>query len=170
MIIIEGPDGAGKSTLAEMLLKHQVVNLSLQSPKREYPEMHLYDSTTRYIQQYGSNHKVCVDRLIFSELCYGSILRGKCEFSPLQAVKLMADHFDNGGWVIFCLPDVNGLIFKRDEDPATIARIRDIHQQYFEWALVCRRIADFPARIIRYQWNNPQAFDSLKSHISRYNR
>lgn len=167
MIIIEGPDGAGKTTLSMQLKKEKIVRDALLSPRRVYPEMSLYESTRKYCNQYLTNHKVAVDRFIFSELCYGIPKRGRIEFTQLQTAKLLADILGCGCYIIFCLPDVGSLLFKVDEDKDTISKIKEIHAEYFEWSLICRRMALCPTRIIRYQWNLPHAFDILKDKLRR---
>jgi thymidylate kinase len=168
VILIDGPDGAGKTTLSEMLIREKVTNMNLVSPKRAHPNMHLAHSTKDYLQRYSHNNRVSVDRFIFSELVYGPILRGGCCFTHLESSQMIADLFQSQSVVIFCLPDVNSLIFKKDESTEVIGKIRDIYQEYLAWSLVCRSLSRTPGRVLRYQWNLPEAFDGLVRQLRRF--
>lgn len=148
-----------------MLLKDKITNRSLESPKKVYPELPLAKSTKDYLQRYRDNHKISVDRFIFSELCYGPILRNATVFTHLETVEMLVSLFESGSFLIFCLPD--DFVFKRDESPAVMQNIRTIYAAYCQWSMLSRQISKHPERIIRFQWNVEGSYDLLKNRILR---
>lgn len=108
-MIVEGPDGAGKTTLLQRLSRDLGVQVQVWPEARS--EM---ASTGLFRRVFGSlGYEVSAstgqparlhDRLYFSELVYGQILRGKHAFMPNQ-VRII----ENVLWglsipIIFCRP------------------------------------------------------------------
>lgn len=158
MIIVEGPDGSGKSMLCKLLEAACVVSKILQSPRiaaKGDPERMKYE-TYRYLRLYGENNQVAVDRFLFSEIVYGRILRGKSVFSNEEYFNILITLLQNRSFVIFCMPDK--LNFKEDENPVIIERMADITKGY-EKAIQAQTFASHRTYI--YKWDVPHAFDDL---------
>jgi len=80
MIIVEGPDSSGKTTLAKELASQFGLNyLKSPGPKTDYDWwMSVLTLPTDQLA------KLICDRFLFSEFVYGPIVRGKIKLSPLE--------------------------------------------------------------------------------------
>jgi hypothetical protein len=78
IIILEGPDGAGKTTLAEFLKKEYgaYVMHSTWSPELEVDMDKYMEITTRMALEISQNQLVVLDRHWLSELVYSDVFRG----------------------------------------------------------------------------------------------
>ncbi|MFE6101262.1 hypothetical protein ACFVQ4_14975 [Streptomyces laurentii] len=82
-LVLEGPDGVGKSTLAERLSARHGFRV-VHSPRT--PD-HL-DLATRYRQILGSPGPILFDRCFVSELVYGPLHRGRSRITWSDALDL----------------------------------------------------------------------------------
>lgn len=74
IIIIEGPDGSGKTTLAEKLhkqTKYPIVHMSQPNSEEEKKLM-----LGEYLQTVRNGKNMIFDRCWYSEMVYGPIMRG----------------------------------------------------------------------------------------------
>jgi thymidylate kinase len=102
-ILIEGPDGSGKTTLAKTL--REVFHA-------EYVHYEYEPNNDIYIQQVedvlslikASNENIIVDRFIPSEIIYGSILRDSVRMVYNKDNKWLEEMMSNFDSIIFCLP------------------------------------------------------------------
>lgn len=79
IIIIEGPDGSGKTTLAEKLhkqTKYPIVHMS--QPKTEDEKKRMLGE---YLQMVRNGKNMIFDRCWYSEMAYGPVLRGTSAIS-----------------------------------------------------------------------------------------
>lgn len=84
MIIIEGMDGVGKSTLAENLKP-----FGFNRYHFDYDENNL-DLFTKYRNVFlTSDNKTALDRSFISEIVYGPIIRGNCRLNNVEFIKLL---------------------------------------------------------------------------------
>lgn len=160
MIIVEGPDGAGKSTLCRNLVGSGVATKVLDSPrvaaKGDIDRMKY--ETRRYLKR--SKEDVVVDRLLFSELVYGPILRGRSAFSTLEALNLEHEIIWNKVIVIFCLP--NSLIFKESEPQFLIDKMPLMVEKYRECA---NELILHYSCSTKYNWQEPDSYSNLLKFI-----
>ena len=100
IIILEGPDGAGKTTLAEKL-KQQTgyTYLRRAQPKTEEDKKRMMEE---YIQVIKSGKNCIFDRCWYSELIYGPIMRDASVITYPQMYQLERLIAKNGAILIYC--------------------------------------------------------------------
>lgn len=161
MIICEGCDGTGKTTLTQMLFKSGIVDKILPSPRiagKNDPERMKFE-TDRYLRLHGSNKRIVVDRYLFSEMAYGPVLRGRSAFTRNEYLTRLLEFSLSQSMAIFCFPDRP--IFKADESPFIIQnqeRIRELYRGLIEDSAFSN-----PLTYV-YKWNEPEAF----KHLARW--
>lgn len=158
MIIIEGADNVGKSTLIDQLIE---LDPRLYVMKRErfrpskggsigssYLKM-LLPGAGRDLLTFG-----IADRLLASECIYGELFRGKCRMTPHEHFLIKAVLMSYGALVIHCdAPDRfiidswNTRAQLYEQDPLLIARTyRARLERIFR-----------PLEVIKYDWTNSDA-------------
>ena len=100
IIIIEGPDGAGKTTLANLISKQTGYQLLHRTqPKNEEDKKRMMDE---YIQVLKAGKNVIMDRAWYSELVYGPVMRDASVLTYPQMYELEKLAAKNGAIVIYC--------------------------------------------------------------------
>lgn len=147
MIIVEGPDCAGKSTLCSLLsavLKLDIIHLSNKSD----------NSYKAYLQRIEDMAKkpVIYDRFFFSEAVYSQILKRERAFSDSEYVDLKNKLHDNAIQVIHCTREDSILLERyktRGEDFVTRSELINIsncfwdHFRYFNATIIELDIMNF---------------------------
>ena len=136
MIIVEGPDGAGKSTLVKKLCKE----LGLKVGERGVGDRDLlYKSTrqdtyTALSEAVGSHEPVKVwDRLFFSEFVYCQVVGRECEFARPEEefIRRVLDALECP--MIFCMPPfdvVEANVHKEKQMKGVRKGIEETYQKY----------------------------------------
>lgn len=99
-IIIEGPDGAGKTTLAQTLsrmTKYPIIHRSKPESDEERDSM-----MNGYLVNSQTTDNAIYDRYAYSELVYGTVMRDKSYVSFEQLLQIEDNLAKAGGMVIFC--------------------------------------------------------------------
>lgn len=125
LIIIEGLDNSGKSTLAQKL-SHQL-NIPIQEgsgpPKTEEE---FIDRVNRYLE---IEPPVIFDRHpVISESIYGPIIRNKDIVTPSMKVRL----FNSKPIIIYCDPQTRGLEDHKIKDGESIHHINGLYDQFLK--------------------------------------
>jgi hypothetical protein len=164
MIVIEGPDGAGKSTLGSQLFERKKIVKLLPSPRlivKGRTDM-LFSESQKYLRMWGPNNWVAVDRFLFSEMVYGPILRKTSIFERGQYLMLLADLMSLNSPLIFCIPDKYN--HKEDEShfvkqnmPEIIAKYKDLRDS----------VSAIYQNVYTYDWQKPDAWDNLMKFLRR---
>lgn len=136
MIVIEGPDGAGKTTLVKELQEHFQLSVGERGTKNrdELYKVTVPDTFRAFAGAFAGPATLW-DRLYFSELVYHPYTTGKCAFSKMQQ-----DFFERmftavGAPVILCMPPeqvVVDIVQKPDrhEMLGVELNIRHIYREY----------------------------------------
>ena len=100
IIIIEGPDGSGKTTLAEKMHKQTGYKLLHRSyPKTEEDKERMM---AEYMQVIKSGVNCIFDRSWYSEMVYGPVMRNDSIISYPQMYTLERELTKRGAIVIYC--------------------------------------------------------------------
>ena len=94
-MIVEGPDGAGKTTLLKKLSYDLGIPIKVWEEARNDMATtgvfrRVFDTLAGEVRCGNDNRPHLHDRLFFSELVYGRVLRGRIAFNPGQ-VRLIGD-------------------------------------------------------------------------------
>ena len=137
-IIIVGPDGAGKTTLANKLAKDSSFKIVKRNqPKTEEEKANMFLS---YFEQASKNENVIYDRYAYCELVYGVIMRDTTCISIMQMHELEKELSKNGSLVIFCNSDIETLwkaCKERGEDYITDKQTLLKIQARYEHIMLC---------------------------------
>lgn len=167
MIVVDGPDGAGKTTLCTMLARDGIVKGTLESPGRTKGKLTLHEQTMRYLGQYVDRNLV-VDRYLFSEMVYGPIIRKYCAFSNREFFSILTTLIHHKNPIIFCLPESPmHLNLNLEQMPGVREHIEEIFNKYVEYSNQVARISGLS---FRYDFNNPMSYERAKAFIHECER
>lgn len=155
LIIVEGPDGAGKSTLIDKLLKSNPGSLyrHFSNPKTDDEAFGYWKIYVNAIKETDPTKVTIFDRSWYSDRVYAPIFRGREEMDSLHVEMLENTAVMHGGAVvIYCTAPVSVLwqrCKKRGEDfVKTSDQLAAIHAGYCK---VMRDECKLPC--IRYDTN-----------------
>ena len=100
IIILEGPDGSGKSRLARELSKSfgfPIIHRSKTTDTEEKRKLML-----RYIEALDRGEDVIFDRCWYSEYVYGTIFKDDSVISYDEILKLESKMLVHGAMIIYC--------------------------------------------------------------------
>lgn len=110
IIIVEGPDGAGKTTVIEKLLKSHPGSSyrHFSYPETDEEAFNYYQTYAQAIKETDPTRVTLFDRSWYSDLIYGPIFRNRQEMSFLHAEMLDALVITHGGgFIIYCTAPLN---------------------------------------------------------------
>lgn len=128
-IIIEGPDGAGKTTLANQLaeaLNLQIVHFVAPTDDSSQFEM--------YRNFFIDAKNVILDRAWYSDMVYGPIFRGKAEIRSDSMRELERGAEDT--ILIYCTGDIGEMWYAAEQ------RGEDFVETYDQYLQICERYDD----------------------------
>ena len=123
-ILIEGPDGAGKSSLAKLMSNGVYIHGSYSDPV----------SMARYFKQLMP--KTIVDRSFISEIIYSKVLGRPSRISHEDENYLLSALIYTKAVVMYCTAPfkvVERRAFERGEDYVTTEQLKQIHELYEEY-------------------------------------
>lgn len=117
MVIVEGPDSAGKTTLIQHLVEHFDGQLIVRDDKQDRNSPSFRDPENVRKRVYkaicdeviGDNRAQVHDRLFFSELAYGSVLRGEVCFPWKEQQHILRLLTAISPPIVFCLPPLEAI-------------------------------------------------------------
>ncbi len=173
MIVVEGGDNVGKSTLVAQLIEESSKRLYVMKRQRFSPSLggSIGQSYLDMLVPGSQGERPIVqgvaDRLLASEVVYGSLFRGGSRLTSREHFLIRASLISLGAFVVFCDPPddaIRATWAEREQlyphDPLTIARA------YRE------RIAGIfaPVRVVRYDWTSPHASRDRASILELHRR
>lgn len=123
IVIVEGPDGSGKSTLCKQLVAIMGAKYRHFSYPTSTDEANaLYETYSTFLQKVVQNNEdIIIDRMWPSTQVYGEVLRGKSEITEKQAASLEAT-IKNHAIIIYCTGNAENMwhsCVERGEDYVT---------------------------------------------------
>lgn len=111
MIIIEGIDGVGKTTLVDYFVEH-----GMQKYHFDY-DVHNMDLYTKYMRVLDNETESFVfDRSFISEMVYGPVLRNHCKLTLEQYKNLLLAYKQCGTSIIYLTSPKSVLLSRRIND------------------------------------------------------
>lgn len=109
LIILEGPDGSGKTTLATKISKQTGYPiLHFAQPKTDEEKQGMFDEYYKLARKnYTKN--VILDRCWYSEMVYGPIMRDKSYITYPQMYLLEQQLCKHGAMLIYCTAHMSTL-------------------------------------------------------------
>lgn len=151
MIILEGPDNAGKSTLGAYLSKElRAPLIHSEKPDPNWTQLECLEHSTRQLRPQGA----ILDRIYaLSECVYGPICRGASALGDKHPEALL-DLYHRPYLVVYCRPKMETILRNngRDQMPGVLESHRDIVEAYDVLMEEVSRFAH--CRVIRYDWQN----------------
>lgn len=124
MIIVEGIDGVGKSTLVDY-----IVEQGLEKHHFDYDEknMDLYKKYMRVLN--SSNLNKVLDRSFISEMVYGPVIRGKSKLELEQFKRLLLEYKKSRTSIIYLTAPKEILLKRREKDLTDFEMIQKFYDK-----------------------------------------
>lgn len=124
MIIIEGLDGVGKTTLVNYF-----VNQGMKKHHFDYDvnNMDLFSKYMRVLEE--ENLNLVLDRSFISEMVYGPVLRGKSKLELEQYKKLLEEYKKVGTSIIYLTAPQEILLERRREETKDFEMISNYYKE-----------------------------------------
>lgn len=147
-IIIEGPDGAGKTTLAKVLCSALSMDYHHEGPPPQGVKP--YDHYRNVYREL--THPTVIDRFHLGEIVYGPLLREKSGLAPAEVFELNRIIEARNGRVIVCLPPWETCLENNEAkwDKELIQDEITLHAAYDAWAVLVRNPTLFTGRVYNY--------------------
>lgn len=120
IIILEGPDGAGKTTLANRLARQN--NYSVIHRKQPKSTKEKQNMMSEYLESIKNSNNVIFDRCWYSEMVYGPVMRDSSVISYPEMYSLEKELAKHGAIIIYATAQIPVLwqrCLKRGEDYIT---------------------------------------------------
>jgi hypothetical protein len=160
MIIVEGVDGAGKTTLIRQLKEVIPELIVLPSPFTIGGDF--FQDCAIYLQKYKESKVHIVDRFFFSELVYGPLRRSKLLMDSDQ-IGVTSRFIEKYGCpIIWCHPPFDVVIDGVANQPTDIGQNIGCYYLYYE------SIMPFYWRqMFEYDWTDKNGFNYLLEFLGR---
>ena len=144
MFIVEGPDGSGKTTLANKIAKGFNAKIFHAGGPPESRE-DILERIEFQFKQFGS----ILDRAsLITEHVYGPVLRGRSVLEPDEYKRLIQRYVDRGWVLIYCRPSIEVLLRYVKEEMDRV--IRDEGKSYKREVHFIRVRANMPSIVSMY--------------------
>lgn len=138
MIVVEGPDGAGKSTLVGQLVEKFGFDIGKRATKNRdllYQVTRQDTYTALAAAMSGAAKPLLWDRLFFSEMVYAPVVGRECEFRPHEQKMIRRIMRVLEVPIILCLPPwkvVQANAAKEHQMPGVMSNLTNIYRHYSE--------------------------------------
>lgn len=124
MLIIEGIDGVGKTTLVEYLQSY-----GMKKYHFDYDSKNM-DLFTKYMKVLlEDNSELVLDRSFISEMVYGPVIRNKCKLSIEDYTKLLVAYKNTGAKIIYLTAPKDVLLKRRNDEKSDYEVITNYYEE-----------------------------------------
>lgn len=124
MLIIEGIDGVGKTTLVEYLQSY-----GMKKYHFDYDSKNM-DLFTKYMKVLlEDNSELVLDRSFISEMVYGPVIRNKCKLSIEDYTKLLIAYKNTGTKIIYLTAPKDVLLKRRNDEKSDYEIITNYYEE-----------------------------------------
>lgn len=124
MLIIEGIDGVGKTTLVEYLQSY-----GMKKYHFDYDSKNM-DLFTKYMKVLlEDNCELVLDRSFISEMVYGPVIRNKCKLSIEDYTKLLVAYKNTGAKIIYLTAPKDVLLKRRNDEKSDYEIITNYYEE-----------------------------------------
>lgn len=124
MLIIEGIDGVGKTTLVEYLQGYGMKKYHFDYDSKN---MDLFTKYMRVLLE--DNNKLVLDRSFISEMVYGPVIRNKCKLSLEDYTKLLIAYKNFGTKIIYLTAPKDVLLKRRNDEKSDYEVIANYYEE-----------------------------------------
>lgn len=126
MLIVEGIDGVGKTTLVE----HLQQDYGVKKYHFDY-DLNNMDLLSKYMKVLSSeiNDKLVLDRSFISEMVYGPVIRNSCKLSLEDYTKLLNAYKKIGARIIYLICPKEILLKRRNFDKSDYEIITNYYEK-----------------------------------------
>lgn len=138
LIILEGVDGGGKSTLAQLLYERLRNDLGCRVLTRGQPKATPLEEYILDLDTYepGSGEHVVCDRWHVGEMVYGPLYRSASRVGPVEDLYIEMFLRAKGALVVLCHEDTDTITARlrsRGEDFLQHEHVEHVQEWYLEW-------------------------------------
>lgn len=124
MLIIEGIDGVGKTTLVEYLQCY-----GMKKYHFDYDSKNM-DLLSKYMKVLSSDDtELVLDRSFISEMVYGPVIRNKCKLSIEDYTKLLVAYKNAGTKIIYLTAPKKVLLKRRNDEQSDYEVITNYYEE-----------------------------------------
>lgn len=127
MLIIEGIDGVGKTTLVEYLQSYGMKKYHFDYDSKN---MDLFSKYMKVLLEDDS--ELVLDRSFISEIVYGPVIRNKCKLSLEDYTKLLIAYKNAGAKIIYLTAPKDVLLKRRNDEKSDYEVITNHYEQLNE--------------------------------------
>lgn len=150
-VIIEGPDGAGKTALARTLCQ----SLGMQYHHEGPPPPGVNRCEHYQMTLLSTDHPTVFDRFHLGELVYGPLLRGGTNLTAEEVDTINQTFKDMGGTMVCCLPPWETCIANNRRKEELIKDETVMRAAYDGWTLLVQTRAFNGGRVFDYTQEEP---------------
>lgn len=156
IVVVEGPDGAGKSTLIDNLrlsCDRHYLTLRRNGPPKDVGEI---SSCVRWVEKAANSVTLMLDRHpLISEPIYGGILRGSNLLEGTYNLEDIRAHFlEFIDRVVYCRPPTSVIVRKMHDNPQLQGVVENIYLISKQYDYAMEMLKHWGVNVIEYDWTN----------------
>lgn len=164
-IIVEGPDGAGKTTLIQSLLDTEPT----QPVRNKMEDKQDFDQWWPEILNWHGNVFVPLhDRFFYSELVYGPVIRG-CIKAKMTTIVRVQKELRSGAALIYCRPSFAAIQAAASDKPQMAGVLDNLEILVKEYdTLLMQEATEYGRRFYLYDWQADEEPRGVTKFVRAY--